>query len=225
MRISIIAALGVNLELGANNALLWHLPDDFSWFIQHTKGKPLIMGRKTMESLGKPLKNRTNIVLTSALSVLPGFEIAENWDSALAMAKASILRLQTNTPSDSPGIKPTESSAISLKNSNKNIHQIPTIDPKHISGQGDEVMANSPIKGYSPSIFPEIMIIGGGEIYKQALDFTNRLYITQVKGNFPQADTHFPPWSPQDWKETYHQHHIADDKHNFSFDFRVFDRR
>ena len=77
-----IAAVGENLELGAGNALLWHLPDDFSWFIKHTKGKALIMGRKTMESLGKPLKNRTNIVLTSQSEVLPGFEIASNWEQA-----------------------------------------------------------------------------------------------------------------------------------------------
>jgi 23S rRNA pseudouridine2604 synthase len=43
-----IAAVGENLELGAGNELLWHLPDDFAWFIKHTKGKPVIMGRKTL---------------------------------------------------------------------------------------------------------------------------------------------------------------------------------
>ena len=58
--ISAIAAVGKGLELGAGNDLLWHLPDDFSWFVQHTRGKPVIMGRKTMQSLGKPLKNRLN---------------------------------------------------------------------------------------------------------------------------------------------------------------------
>ncbi len=225
MRVSIIAALGVNLELGANNALLWHLPDDFSWFIQHTKGKPLIMGRKTMESLGKPLKNRTNIVLTSALSVLPGFEIAKNWDAALDMAKASILRLQKIIPEDSLEVKPGVSILTTLINSDKNNYKATTVETKTISGQGNDGMANSRIHQYAPSIDPEIMIIGGGEIYKQALEFTDRLYITEVNGNFSQADTHFPLWSPQEWKETYHQHHIADEKHQFSFDFRVFDRR
>lgn len=85
-----IAAVGENLELGAGNELLWHLPDDFAWFIKHTKGKPVIMGRKTMESLGKPLKGRTNIVLTSQSSVSPGFQRAENWEQALSQATKAI---------------------------------------------------------------------------------------------------------------------------------------
>lgn len=90
MLISMIAAVGENLELGAGNELLWHLPDDFAWFIKHTKGKPVIMGRKTMESLGKPLKGRTNIVLTSQSSVSPGFQRAENWEQALSQATEAI---------------------------------------------------------------------------------------------------------------------------------------
>jgi dihydrofolate reductase len=77
MKISMIAALDENYGIGAKNALLWHLPDDFKWFKQHTIGKPVIMGRQTMLSLGKPLPNRLNMVLSSdPSSVLPGFEHA-----------------------------------------------------------------------------------------------------------------------------------------------------
>lgn len=70
-----IAAVGQHLELGRDNELLWHLPDDFQWFIKHTKHKPVVMGRNTMDSLGKPLKNRKNMVLSSKKSgILEGFE-------------------------------------------------------------------------------------------------------------------------------------------------------
>lgn len=85
--ISLIAAVGENLELGAENELLWHLPDDFAWFVQHTKGHVIIMGRKTMESLGKPLKNRRNLVVSRNLQhVADGFELFDSIDSAMESA-------------------------------------------------------------------------------------------------------------------------------------------
>jgi len=86
MELALIAAIGRNRELGAGNELLWHLPKDFSWFIKHTKNKPVIMGRKTMESLGKPLKNRLNIVLTRSSEVMEGFVKVGTWDEAFAVA-------------------------------------------------------------------------------------------------------------------------------------------
>lgn len=62
--ITIIAAIGKNNELGKDNQLLWHLPNDLKRFKNLTSGHPIIMGRKTYESLGKPLPNRTNIVVS-----------------------------------------------------------------------------------------------------------------------------------------------------------------
>jgi len=62
--ISIIAAMDQNRLIGANNRLPWHLPADMRWFRKNTLGKPVIMGRKTFESLGKPLPDRPNIVVT-----------------------------------------------------------------------------------------------------------------------------------------------------------------
>jgi len=59
-----IAAIGKNRELGKDNQLLWHIPDDLRRFKALTTGHPIIMGRKTFESIGKPLPNRTNIVVT-----------------------------------------------------------------------------------------------------------------------------------------------------------------
>ncbi len=64
MKISIIAAIGENRELGRRNKLLWHISADLKRFKQLTQGHAVIMGRKTYESLGKPLSNRTNIIIT-----------------------------------------------------------------------------------------------------------------------------------------------------------------
>lgn len=86
--ISLIAAVGENLELGADGELLWHLPDDFAWFVNHTKGHPIIMGRKTMESLGKPLKNRRNLVVSRIHKSVPeGFELYSSIPAAIDQAR------------------------------------------------------------------------------------------------------------------------------------------
>ena len=63
--ITIIVAMGLKNEIGANNQLLWHLPKDLKHFKEITSGHPIIMGRKTYESIGKPLPNRTNIVVST----------------------------------------------------------------------------------------------------------------------------------------------------------------
>jgi dihydrofolate reductase len=62
--ITIVVAMGKNREIGADNQLLWHLPKDLKHFKELTSGHPIIMGRKTYESIGKPLPNRTNIVIS-----------------------------------------------------------------------------------------------------------------------------------------------------------------
>lgn len=64
MKISMIAAIGANGEIGADNKLLWSIPEDMQWFKSHTMYKDVIMGRRTFESIGKPLPKRRNIVLT-----------------------------------------------------------------------------------------------------------------------------------------------------------------
>ena len=94
MIISMIVAVGQNNEIGRNNELMWHLPDDFKWFIKHTKHKTVVMGRNTMMSLGKPLKNRRNIVLSSKNEdILEGFEYFKSLDSVIAEVKVSELEL------------------------------------------------------------------------------------------------------------------------------------
>jgi dihydrofolate reductase len=123
--ISIIAALGKNRELGKQGALLWRIPEDLKRFKTLTVGHPVVMGRKTFESIGKPLPGRTNLVLSRA-----GMSLEE----ALKKAK------------DAPG--------------------------------GEE-----------------IFIIGGAQIYEQALPFADRLYLTLIEAEASDADAFFPAYA------------------------------
>jgi dihydrofolate reductase len=85
---SMIVAMDENSGIGANNELLWHLPDDFKWFKKNTLGNPVIMGRKTMDSLPKVLPNRRNIVLgRDASKILNDFEHAATPQEALEMVR------------------------------------------------------------------------------------------------------------------------------------------
>lgn len=132
--VSIIAAIGAkNRELGKDNKLLWHIPEDLKRFKEITKGHPVIMGRKTFESIGKPLPNRTNIVISHKRRRLTKLVVAESLKEAIDKGKNAL---------------------------------------------GAE----------------EIFIIGGGQIYRQAIGIADKLYLTVVKGNF-EADTFFPDYS------------------------------
>ena len=71
MKLSMIVATAQNRVIGRDNALPWYLPNDLKYFKQTTLGKPVIMGRKTYESIGKPLPGRTNIVITRQTDYLP----------------------------------------------------------------------------------------------------------------------------------------------------------
>jgi dihydrofolate reductase len=75
-----IAAMSLNRVIGAGNKLPWHLPEDFKWFKQMTSGQVIVMGRKTYESMGRPLPNRTTIVLTRSRTKIPGVQTAAGLD-------------------------------------------------------------------------------------------------------------------------------------------------
>ena len=157
-----IAAMDINNAIGFNNQLLWHLPDDFKWFKENTKGKPMIMGRNTMVSLGKPLPNRINIVIsTKNENIIEGFIYAYNIEDALC-----------------------------------------------------KVPPNS----------QEVMIIGGGKIYAQMLSMADILYITKVNHACVNADTFFPYWHEDEWKQVYNVKHDIDEKHAYSFDFLILEK-
>ena len=88
MIISIIVAMADNRVIGIENRLPWKLPADMKWFRQQTMGKPVLMGRKTFDSIGKPLPNRRNIVVTrEAGLVLEGCEVVNSVDAALELCR------------------------------------------------------------------------------------------------------------------------------------------
>ena len=87
MKISIIVAMATNGVIGRNNQLPWHLPADLKHFKQTTMGKPILMGRKTWESIGRPLPGRTNIVITRDSSYsAAGCVVVNSIDAAIAAA-------------------------------------------------------------------------------------------------------------------------------------------
>jgi dihydrofolate reductase len=86
MIISIIAAVARNRVIGVNNQLPWHLPEDLQYFKKLTMGKPIIMGRRTHESIGKPLPSRQNIIVTRSNLTFPGCETAQSIECALDIA-------------------------------------------------------------------------------------------------------------------------------------------
>ena len=82
-KISIIAAVGKDREIGKNNQLLWHIPEDLKHFKEITKNHAVIMGQKTFESIGRPLPNRLNVVLSKDDIKIDGCEIAHSIDEAI----------------------------------------------------------------------------------------------------------------------------------------------
>lgn len=159
--ITIIAAIGEHNELGKNNEMLWHLPDDFKRFKAVTTGHAVIMGRKTFESLGKKaLPKRTNVVITRD----------RNYEAGCAIVVDS------------------------LKKALRVVHD------------------------------PNPFVIGGGEIYRQALNIADRLDITRVHRVF-DADTFFPDVDFTEWKEVSREYHPADDKHAYAFSFITYDKK
>lgn len=157
---SIIVAVDRNSGIGADNDLLWgrDLPDDLAYFKRMTKNTSVIMGRKTYESMGRPLPERENIVVTSSPVKEPGVLSCVDLSSAYELAR-----------------------------------------------------------------YP-IFVMGGGQMYAAAMDDMDRLYVTQVDAEFPEATVFFPAIDSSKWHEVSREHHEADERNKFSFDFVIYDR-
>jgi dihydrofolate reductase len=88
MIVSLIVAISNNYCIGKDNQLLWHLPKDLKFFKQHTTGKPVVMGRKTFDSIGKPLPNRRNIVISTNKNLtIEGAEVVSSLQEAIVLCK------------------------------------------------------------------------------------------------------------------------------------------
>jgi dihydrofolate reductase len=159
--LSLIAALAENRVIGIDNSMPWHLPGDFKYFKATTLGKPIIMGRKTWDSLGRPLPGRLNLVVTRQQDLqLEGAEVFTSLDAAVHRA---------------------------------------------------EEWARE--QGVS-----EVMLIGGAQLYGQALEHADRLYLTRVALS-PEGDAWFPAFDEGQWTLVSNTENPAlDDKPAYSFE-------
>ena len=152
-KISIISAIAKNRAVGKKNKLLWHIGEDLKRFKKLTTGRPVIMGRKTFESIGGALPHRTNIVVTHHEHFkVSGVVVAHSLKDAIKAAE---------------------------------------------SVEDDE-----------------IFIIGGGQIYEQAIKLADKLYLTIVEGEY-DADTFFPDYS--DFKKVVYEKHRASEGYKYKF--------
>lgn len=132
--LTLVAAMGRNGGIGFRGRMPWHLPAELKHFKRTTLGKPVVMGRKTWESIGKALPGRQNLVVTR--------------NEAYA-------------------------------------------------AEGCQVVA-SLVEAIETAEDTEVMVIGGGELYRQALPLASRMVLTTVDIE-PECDTWFPAWDPSEW--------------------------
>ena len=159
--LSLIVAAGENNEIGKGGKMPWHLPADLRHFKTITMGKPVIMGRRTYESIGKPLPGRRNIVVTRDKSwQAEGCDVVHSLPEALMLAAGA----------------------------------------------------------------PEIILIGGGQLYREALARVQRIYLTRVHGEF-DADTFFPVLDMAQWREVARESHPVDERNAYACTFQVLERR
>lgn len=153
-RITIVAAMGRNRAIGLHGQLPWHLPRELRHFKETTMGKPIVMGRRTWQSIGRALPGRQNLVVTRDASFrAAGCEVAGSLEAAIALARGE-----------------------------------------------------------------EVMIIGGGQLYEQTLPHADRMVLTLVDCE-PPADTWFPGWDAEEWRQVAERSERADERN--PFDYRV----
>lgn len=157
--ISLVVAMDEAGTIGRGGALPWRLPEDLKHFRRLTLGKTVLMGRRTWDSLGKPLEGRRNWVLSRDPAFRPaGAEVFASLEQALAA---------------------------------------------HDQG--------------------ELVVIGGAQLYRQALPLAQTLYVTRVHARV-EGDTTFPPWRESDFRQTAAVSHPADDRHAHAYSFVTLER-
>ena len=169
MILSVVAAVSDNNVIGKGGKLPWRLPDDLKHFHDLTIGCPVIMGRKTYESIPeqyRPLPDRLNIVLTHRYREIPGSMVVHSLEEA-----------------------------------------IQRINNEELTMKNDE----------------EIFVIGGAEIYRQALPLAQRMYLTRVHATI-DGDAIFPDVSWSEWQEISREEHDTDERHAHPFTFMQYEK-
>lgn len=157
----IIVAIADNNAIGKDNALLWHISEDLKFFKRTTTGCPVIMGRKTFESIGRPLPKRTNIVVSRGFDAPEGIIVVGSLSEAYTVADGS---------------------------------------------------------------YERCFVIGGGQIYAQALADADRLIVTHVHTVIEDADTYFPQIDPSVWEVEDRSEMFHDEESGFDFEFVTYKR-
>lgn len=163
MEKNVIVAIADNNAIGKDNALLWHISEDLRFFKRKTLGWPVIMGRKTFESIGRALPGRVNIVISRGFSTGEEVEIAGSLEEAFAIAESTNLE--------------------------------------------------------------KCFVMGGGQIYAQALESADRLVVTHVHVVIEDADTFFPPIDPQKWTVEGRSELMTDESTGYTFEFVEYVRK
>ncbi len=151
--LTIVAAMGRNGGIGRRGDMPWRLPAELRHFKRTTLGKPVVMGRKTWESIGRPLPGRQNLVVTRNPAYrAEGVQVVGSLVEAIEAAEGS-----------------------------------------------------------------EVMVIGGGELYRQSLPLASRLVLTTIDLE-PECDTWFPDWDPTEWRIVSAQQVPADEDNAHAFE-------
>ena len=162
MQKNIIVAIADNNAIGRNNELLWHISEDMRFFRRTTLGSPVIMGRKTFESIGRALPGRVNVVISRGFSTGEEVEVVGSLEQAYKVAESTNLE--------------------------------------------------------------KCFVMGGGQIYAQALPSADRLIVTHVHTVIDDADTFFPPIDPQEWKVSQRSELFTDEETGYTFEFVEYTR-
>jgi dihydrofolate reductase len=158
-QLTLVVAMDAERGIGIDNKLPWHLPEDLAHFKRVTLGHPIVMGRKTFDSIGRPLPKRRNIVVTrNAAWRHEGVEVALSLQEAVALL-------------------------------------------------GDEPAS----------------IIGGAQIFGDAMDLADRMIVTEI-GHVFRCDTFFPPIDPSLWVETARETHHSE-ANGFDYAFVTYEKR
>ena len=158
--IVLIAAVARNGTIGRDNELPWRLRADLQHFRALTLGHPILMGRKTWESLGRPLPNRENVVITRQRIDIPGCRVAHSLAGALELFPES----------------------------------------------------------------EEVFVIGGAQIYAEALPMADRFYLTRVRHSY-EGDTRFPAWDESKWRAVSSESFPCGKDYPWPFVFELYERR
>lgn len=186
MRVSLLAAVAANGVIGRDGGLPWHLPADLRYFKRLTMGHTLVMGRRTWESVGRPLPGRRTVVVTRQAGWQPA---GGPWPEAAGTVEV----------------------AGSLEEGLERARAL-------------EGAAASALEGSAEPGGPaEVFVVGGAEIYREALPVADRLYLTRIEQDFA-GDTHFPAFDPHSWRRVACDRRGPEPGVPFAYRFEVWDR-